>query len=102
MNYLDTDIRYCKGIGEKKALLFNKLGVFNVRDLVSYFPRKYEDRSSFKPIALTCDGETVCINALAAEDARLVRIRRGLELVKFRVVDESGSVDITFFNQPYI
>ena len=56
MNYLDTDIRYCKGIGEKKALLFNKLGVFNVRDLVSYFPRKYEDRSSFKPIALTCDG----------------------------------------------
>lgn len=102
MNYLDTDIRYCKGIGEKKAQLFNKLGVINVRDLVSYFPRKYEDRSSFKPIALTCDGETVCINALAAEDARLVRIRRGLELVKFRVVDESGSVDITFFNQPYI
>ena len=102
MNYLDTDIRYCKGIGEKKALLFNKLGVFTVRDLVSYFPRKYEDRSSFKPIALTCDGETVCINALAAEDAHLVRIRRGLELVKFRVVDESGSVDITFFNQPYI
>ena len=102
MNYLETDIRYCKGIGEKKALLFNKLGVFTVRDLVSYFPRKYEDRSSFKPIALTCDGETVCINALAAEDAHLVRIRRGLELVKFRVVDESGSVDITFFNQPYI
>lgn len=32
----------------------------------------------------------------------MVRIRRGLELVKFRVVDESGSVDITFFNQPYI
>lgn len=31
-----------------------------------------------------------------------MRIRRGLELVKFRVVDESGSVDITFFNQPYI
>lgn len=102
MNYLETDIRYCKGIGEKKALLFNKLGVFTVHDLVSYFPRRYEDRSSFKPIALTVDGETVCIKALAAEDARLTRIRRGLELVKFRVVDESGSVDITFFNQPYI
>lgn len=102
LNYLETDIRYCKGIGEKKALLLNKLGVFTARDLVSYFPRKYEDRSSFKPIALTCDGENVCIKALAAEDARLVRIRRGLELVKFRVVDESGSVDITFFNQPYI
>lgn len=102
MKYLDTDIRYCKGIGEKKAQLFNKIGIFTVRDLVSYFPRRYEDRSSFKPIALTCDGETVCINALAAEDAHLVRVRRGLELVKFRAVDDSGSVDITFFNQPYI
>ena len=45
MAYLDTDVRYCKGIGERKALLLNKLGVFTVHDLVSYFPRKYEDRS---------------------------------------------------------
>ena len=41
MKYLDTDIRYCKGIGEKKAQLFNKLGIFSVYDLVCYFPRKY-------------------------------------------------------------
>lgn len=102
MNYLDTDIRYCKGIGEKKARLFNKLGIFSVHDLVSYFPRKYEDRSNFTPIALTADGETVCIKGLVADTPRLTRIRRGMELVKFRVVDESGSVDITFFNQPYI
>lgn len=102
MSYLDTDIRYCKGIGEKKAQLFNKLGVFSVRDLVSFFPRKYEDRTEFKPIALTCDGETVCIHALVADSPQLVRIRKGVELVKFRVVDDSGSVDITYFNQPYL
>lgn len=102
MNYLETDIRYCKGIGEKKALLFNKLGVFNVHDLVSYFPRKYEDRSSFKLIADTMDGETCCLKVIAACDAQSVRLRRGVELVKLRVVDESGSVDITFFNQPYV
>ncbi len=102
MKYLDTDIRYCKGIGEKKAQLFNKLGIFTVHDLVSYFPRKYEDRSDFRPIALTCDGETVCIKAIVADTPRLTRIRRGMELVKFRVVDDSGSVDITYFNQPYV
>ena len=102
MNYLDTDVRYCKGIGEKKAQLLNKLGIFTVHDLVSYFPRKYEDRSEFKPIALTCDGETACIKALVADTPRLMRIRRGMELVKFRAVDESGSVDITYFNQPYV
>lgn len=102
MTYLDTDIRYCKGIGEKKALLFNKLGVFTTHDLVSYFPRKYEDRSGFKPIALTCDGETACLKVIVADTPRLMRIRRGMELVKFRAVDESASVDITYFNQPYM
>lgn len=102
MKYLDTDIRYCKGIGEKKAQLFNKLGIFSVYDLVCYFPRKYEDRSDFKPIALTCDGETVCIKAIVADSPRLSHIRHGMDLVKFRVVDESGAVDITFFNQPYV
>lgn len=102
MKISDTDVRYLKGIGEKKALAFNKLGVFTVRDLISFFPRKYEDRSQFKPIALTCDGETVCIQAIVADTPKLIRIRRGMELVKFRAVDDTGAVDITYFNQNYV
>lgn len=101
MNDLNKDVRYIKGIGEKKALALNKLGVFSLRDLVSFFPRKYEDRSTVKPIALTLDGESVCIEAMVADTPRLTRIRRGLDLVKLRAVDDSGAVDITFFNQPY-
>ena len=99
---LNTDVRYIKGIGEKKAQAFNKLGVFSLYDLISYFPRKYEDRSQYKPIALISDGEQVCIRAIVADMPRLVRIRRGMELVKFRAVDESGVVDITYFNQNYV
>ena len=99
---LNTDVRYIKGIGEKKAQAFNKLGVFSLYDLISYFPRKYEDRSQYKPIALVMDGEQVCIRAIVADMPRLVRIRRGMELVKFRAVDESGVVDITYFNQNYV
>ena len=101
MTDLNTDVRYIKGIGEKKAQALAKLGVFSLYDLVSYFPRKYEDRSTVMPIALTRGGESVCIEALVADTPRLTRVRRGLELVKLRAVDESGSVDITFFNQPY-
>ncbi len=101
MSELYKDIRYIKGIGEKKALALNRLGVFSLRDLVSFFPRKYEDRSTIKPIALTLDGESVCIEAMAADTPRLTRIRRGLDIVKLRAVDDSGAVDITFFNQPY-
>ena len=98
---LNTEVRYLKGIGEKKAQALAKLGVFSLRDLVSFFPRKYEDRSSFKPIALTCEGESVCVEAMVADTPRLTRIRRGLDLVKLRAVDDSASIDITFFNQPY-
>ncbi|MBR6353691.1 MAG: ATP-dependent DNA helicase RecG [Oscillospiraceae bacterium] len=101
MQDLNTDIRYLKGIGEKKAQALNKLGVFSLRDLVSFFPRKYEDRSLVKPIALTCEGEIVCVEAMVADTPRLTRIRRGLDLVKLRAVDDSAALDITFFNQPY-
>ena len=94
MSDLNTDVRYIKGIGEKKAQALNKLGVFSLRDLVS-------DRSEMKPIALTCDGESVCVEAMVADTPRLTRVRRGLDLVKLRAVDDSGVLDITYFNQPY-
>ena len=101
MAELQTEIRYLKGIGEKKAQAFHKLGVFTLYDLLSFFPRRYEDRSVYKPIALAENGESVCVRALVADTPRLARIRRGLDLVKFRAVDESGSMDITYFNQAY-
>ncbi|MBQ7472812.1 MAG: ATP-dependent DNA helicase RecG [Oscillospiraceae bacterium] len=99
---LTTSVRYLKGIGEKKAQAFEKLGVFSLYDLLSYFPSRYEDRTRFCPIAAAPEGEGVCIRALVADMPRLVRVRRGMELVKFRAVDESGSVDITYFNQNYV
>ncbi len=102
MAELNTDVRYIKGIGEKKALALNKLGVFSLYDLLSFFPRRYEDRTQFKPIALTMDKETVCISTIIADTPRLTRIRRGLELVRFHAVDDSGSVEISYFNQSYM
>ena len=76
MAELYTDVRYIKGIGEKKAQAFHKLGVFSLYDLISYFPRKYEDRSQYKPIALVSDGEQVCIRAIVADMPRLIRVRQ--------------------------
>ena len=102
MNDLSTSVRFIKGIGEKKAQAFAKLGVFSLYDLISYFPARYEDRTQFCPITAAPEGEAVCIRALVADTPRLVRVRRGMELVKFKAVDESGSVDITYFNQNYV
>ncbi len=99
---LSTDIRTLKGIGEKKALAFQKLGIATLEDLLHYYPRRYEDRSNFRPIAEVLDGETVCIRAVVAAEPRLTRIRRGMDLVKLRAADESGIVDITYFNQSFM
>ncbi len=99
---LTDDIRLLRGIGEKKAQAFHKLGVFSLSDLLSFFPRRYEDRSTVRPITETLDGETVCIEAIVADNPVLNRIRRGLEIVKFRAADETGTVDISYFNQPYV
>ena len=99
---LNDKITTIKGIGEKKAQAFGRLGVFSLYDLISFFPRRYEDRSLFKPIALCEDGETCCVSAIVADDPRLVYVRRGMELVKLRIADESGVADVTYFNQPYM
>ena len=42
---ISTDIRYLKGVGEKRAELFSKLGINSVGDILEYYPRMYEDWS---------------------------------------------------------
>lgn len=99
---LQTDVRYIKGIGEQKAQALGKIGIFTLRDLISYFPRSYEDRTLCLPIAQLTPGKSACFRAMVAAPPTLSRIRRGLELVKLRVVDDTGAVDITYFNQAYL
>jgi len=99
---LSTEIRYIKGIGEKKAQAFNKLGVFSLFDLISFFPRRYDDRSIMRDITDLADGESACIRAVVADTPRLIRVRRGMEMVRFRAYDDSGAVEITYFNQNYM
>ena len=99
---LDTGIRYIKGVGETREKLMIKLGIITLRDLVGYFPRAYDDRTIIKSIDSLIIGETVCVRAMAAEKPRLSHIRKGLDLVKLRAVDERGSLEITFFNQPFV
>ncbi len=99
---LDDDIRYLKGVGEKRAQLFHKLGVFTVRDLLYHLPRDYEDRSQVKMISALADGETVCISATITQNIQSFRARRGMNITRTVVSDGSGMVKITWFQSPYI
>jgi len=99
---LATDIRFIKGIGEQRAKALNKLGIATLRDLISWFPRKYDDRRSAKRIADLVPGESACVAAMIASPPAISHIRKGMTLVKVRAVDETGVLDVTFFNQTWL
>ena len=90
------------GIGPARAKGLEKLGLVTVEDLLRCYPRSYEDRRRFSTVAAAPVDIPVCLELLVAEPPRLSRIRKGLELVKARLVDDTGSLTATFFNQSYM
>ena len=99
---LTTNVRYIKGIGEQRAKALGKLGITTLRDLISWFPRRYEDRREIRRIADLVPGETACVAAMVASPPTVSHIRKGMDLVKVRTVDETGTLDVTFFNQTWL
>lgn len=98
---LDTPLKELPGIGPAKEKALEKLGLQTAADLLSYFPRDYEDRHLYPNIAALPLGVPVCFQAMVAEPFRTSYIRRGMVLTKGRVVDDSGQIELTFFNLPY-
>lgn len=99
---LGDGVERLPGIGPARARSLEKLGLATVEDLLRYFPRDYEDRRRFSTVAAAPVDTPVCLELLVAEPPHLSRIRKGLELVKARLVDDTGSVAATFFNQSYM
>ena len=99
---LSTNVRYIKGIGEARAKALEKLGITTLRDLIGFFPRRYEDRSIIYPIRDLPVGETACCQAMIANVPTSRRIPGGRTLVKVRAVDDTGVLDMAFFNQTYL
>ena len=98
---LTRPVAQMKGIGEKKARVLEKLGLFSVADFLTFFPRDYSDRRAFKKAADLADGEAACVRLTLATPFHTARIRRGMEISKARAFDETGVIGLTFFNQTY-
>ena len=100
---LTKDVKYVKGVGPNRVALLNKLGIFTLNDLITYYPRTYEDRSKPKQIYLVNDGEEVLIEATVM--TRLIEIRtsrKNMTIYKLTVADETGTCVITWYNQSYL
>ena len=102
MMNLENDVKYIKGVGPNRVQSLNKLGIFTLKDLITYYPRDYEDRSKPKNIIECQDGEDVLIEAIVVSRIVELRIRKNMTMYKLTVRDETGVCNITWFNQPYL
>jgi ATP-dependent DNA helicase RecG len=100
----ESDLMYLKGVGPKRAALLGKLGVHSVYDLLHYFPARYEDRRRIKTISQLQIGEKEGFagEVLFPPQTRVMGGRMGgRKLTRVRVGDETGRVDLQWWNQPY-
>ena len=92
----DTDVMYIKGVGPKIAYKLNKLGIYTAKDLMLYFPKKHIDYSSRTLIRDLKEGETTTVFGYITSVSAF-NTRNNLSVVKVSVADESGKLDLSFF-----
>lgn len=90
------------GIGKKRAELFNKLGIYSIGDLLSFYPKGYEDWSSTVKIESLQDGMNVCIKAVLGAQIKDGVLPGGRIISKGMVYDDTGTLQLVFFNNRYI
>ncbi len=95
------DIKTLKGVGEKTAALFEKLNICTAEELVSYYPRDYEQFS--EPVLLdgAQDGELTAVEGRIAGNVATRHVR-GLSITTFQAACEGGTLHLTYFNMPYL
>ena len=99
---MKTPVGELNGVGKVREAQLSRLGVSTVGDLVYLFPRAYEMRGDVRPLS-KYDPERPCAFMLTVStEVKQTTIRRGLTISKLRAFDDSGSVEITFFNSPFV
>ena len=99
---LKQDVQYVKGVGPNNVVLLQKLGINTLEDLITFFPRNYEDRSKPKKINELVDGEEALIDVICASNMNETRFARNKVMLKMLVRDDTGDCVLTWFNQTYL
>ncbi len=101
-NLLEKPIRYLKGIGPKKEALFQNLDIYTLNDLFHSFPREYEDRGNIKKIADLVNDEAATFIGQVIKKSSNGYARSRKQTFRVMVKDNTGLVELLFFNAPYI
>lgn len=93
----EVDVMYVKGVGPKVAYKLNKLGIYTANDLMCYFPKKHIDYSTRTLIKNLKEGENTTIFGYI-KSVSAFNTKNNLSVVKVKIADETGSIDLSFFN----
>ncbi len=99
---LKRPVHFIKGVGESRAKLFHKLNIFTLEDVITHFPREYEDRSEIKKIVQLNHGDTCAFEGVVMSQVSEDKPRRGLTLYRVFIKDDTGTIIGTWYNQSYI
>ncbi len=99
---LKKDVKYIKGVGPSRVKLLNKIRIFTLEDLITYYPRDYEDRSKPRLIENLVDGEESLIKAVVVSKIVEIRLKNRMCMYKLLVQDETAKCTIIWFNQSYL
>lgn len=98
---LNKDVKYVKGVGPNRVKLLNKIGIFTLKDLITYYPRTYEDRSKPKNICECINGQEALIEGIVCSKLSETRMPNKT-MQKLVIRDETMSATIIWFNQSYL
>ncbi len=97
----NTPIQFLKGAGPAKGEKLEKISLYTVGDLVSHFPRAYLDRTRLSPLSRLQPGkEATSLGTIRSTAAR--RTRGRMQNIHVILEDDSGAVEVVWFNQPYL
>ncbi len=104
---LEKDIQYLKGVGPSRAEKFRKLGINNLKDLIEYYPRDYEDRTNLKNIVELSNGSFSLIKGVLKTKITNIyrynrRTRKQLSIQKAVIEDKTGTANVMWYNRPYL
>lgn len=99
--HLDDGIQQLKGIGEKTAKLFCKLNIETISDLLSFYPRDYDSLQEVVPI-VHINTEKICAVRARLTGSIQAKKIRNLVISNAFIADETGKMQVTFFNMPYV
>ncbi|MDO5137136.1 MAG: ATP-dependent DNA helicase RecG [Oscillospiraceae bacterium] len=102
-SYLSQNIRRLKGVGQKRAAMYEKMKIFTFEDLLRHYPRGYLDYSETDDLSEQSYLDYVTVKAVVDRKTPTVRTQGGRKISRVYASTESGTdIELVYFNNPFV